>query len=220
MPETDFSIRTFKGGFDNNLSYLVSCLRTGNQLIVDAALPLKELRPFINRRGLIAVMITHTHGDHIQYLKEYVEAYPNLVAIIFKESKEKIKSNYIKPVTDQEIVTVGQLSIEIIHTPGHHPDSLCFYIENVLFTGDTLFVGRTGRSVGIKSNTKDLYHSVFEKIMKLPKDTVLYPGHDYGKKMSITLEENIKISSLLQAKDEKDFLKKMKDYEKNRTKGS
>ena len=111
MPETDFSIRSFKGGFDNNLSYLVSCLRTGNQLIVDAALPLKELRPFINRRGLIAVMITHTHGDHIQYLKEYVDAYPNLVAIIFKESKEKIKSNYIKPVTDQEIVTVGQLSI-------------------------------------------------------------------------------------------------------------
>ena len=74
--------------------------------------------------------------------------------------------------------------------------------------------------MGIKSDSKDLYHSVFEKIMKLPKDTVLYPGHDYGKKMSITLEENIKISSLLQAKDEKDFLKKMKDYEKNRTKGS
>ena len=87
-PETDFSIRSFKGGFDNNLSYLVSCLGTGNQLIVDAALPLKELRPFINRRGLIAVMITHTHGDHIQYLKEYVDAYPNLVAIIFKESKD------------------------------------------------------------------------------------------------------------------------------------
>ena len=64
----------------------------------------------------------------------------------------------------------------------------------VVFPGivTTLFVGRTGRTVGIKSDTKDLYHSVFEKIMKLPKDTVLYPGHDYGKKMSITLEENIK----------------------------
>ena len=220
MPESDFSIRTFKGGYDKNLTYLVSCLRTRNQFIIDASLPLDQLKPFINRQGLIAVMITHSHTDHIQYLHEYVEAYPNLVAIIFKGSEKKIKCNYIKPIRHKEIITVGQLSIETLHTPGHHPDSVCFLLEDTLFTGDTIFIGRTGRTVGPNSSTKDLYFSIFRKIMKLPKNTAIYPGHDYGKNISLTLYENIQISPLLQAKDEKDFIKKMDDYEKNRTIGS
>ncbi len=78
--------------------------------LLRSALPLNQLKPFIHRQGLIAVMITHSHTDHIQYLHEYVEAYPNLVAIIFKGAEKKIKCNYIKPIKDEEIITVGQLS--------------------------------------------------------------------------------------------------------------
>ena len=102
------------------------------------------------------------------------------------------------------------------YTPGHFPDSVCYLMENIIFTGDTLFVGRTGRTISAKSSTNDLYHSVYDKILSLPSNTLIYPGHDYGEKPNISLADNIKISPLLQAKSEKDFIDRMAYYEANR----
>ena len=220
MAETDFSIRSFKGGYDDNLTYLVSCMRTGNQFLVDASIQLKEIDGFINKRGLIALFITHTHGDHIAYLDEYLDAFPNLVVMVYKESEHKINSDYIKPVKQNDIVTVGQLTVEILYTPGHYNDSICYYIDGVLFTGDTLFVGRTGRTISKGSDIKKLYKSVYDTILDLPESTMIYPGHDYGPKMSITIKENISISPLLRAEDEDDFIKRMAQYEATRSIGS
>ena len=220
MAETDFSIRSFKGGYDDNLTYLVSCMRTGNQFLVDASIQLKEIDGFINKRGLIALFITHTHGDHIAYLDEYLDAFPNLVVMVYKESEHKINSDYIKPVKQNDIVTVGQLTVEILYTPGHYNDSICYYIDGVLFTGDTLFVGRTGRTISKGSDIKKLYKSVYDTILDLPEGTMIYPGHDYGPKMSITIKENITISPLLRAEDEDDFIKRMAQYEATRSIGS
>jgi len=220
MAETDFSIRSFKGGYDDNLTYLVSCMRTGNQFLVDASIQLNQIDSFINKRGLIALFITHTHGDHIAYLDEYLDAFPNLVVMVYKESEHKINSDYIKPVKQNDIVTVGQLTVEILYTPGHYNDSICYYIDGVLFTGDTLFVGRTGRTISKGSDIKKLYKSVYDTILDLPESTMIYPGHDYGPKMSITIKENISISPLLRAEDEDDFIKRMAQYEATRSIGS
>lgn len=220
MAETDFSIRSFKGGYDDNLTYLVSCMRTGNQFLVDASIQLNQIDGFINKRGLIALFITHTHGDHIAYLDEYLDAFPNLVVMVYKESEHKINSDYIKPVKQNDIVTVGQLTVEILYTPGHYNDSICYYLDGVLFTGDTLFVGRTGRTISKGSDIKKLYKSVYDTILDLPESTMIYPGHDYGPKMSITIKENISISPLLRAEDEEDFIKRMAQYEATRSIGS
>ena len=220
MAETDFSIRSFKGGYDDNLTYLASCMRTGNQFLVDASVPLAQIDGFINKRGLIALFITHTHGDHIAFLEEYLEAFPNLVVMIYKESESKIKCDYIKPVKEGDIVTVGQLSVEVYYTPGHYNDSVCYYLDGVLFTGDTLFIGRTGRTISEGSDIKKLYKSVYNTILELPHTTIIYPGHDYGHKMSMTIKENISISPLLQAVDEDEFIERMAEYEANRTIGS
>ena len=220
MSYSDYSIRSFTGGFDKNLTYLVTCMRTSNQFLVDASVPLKKISSFVNRRGLITLFITHTHRDHCAFIDEYVDAFPNLVTIVFKDSQDKIKCNYIKPVNNGDIVSVGQLNLEIIHTPGHYPDSICYLLDDVLFTGDTLFVGRTGRTIDKKSDTRDLYRSVYNKILTLPDKTTIYPGHDYGPRSSITIKENIKISPLLQAEDEDDFVRRMKEYEKIREKGA
>jgi len=220
MAETDFSIRSFKGGYDDNLTYLVSCMRTGNQFLVDASIQLKEIDGFINKRGLIALFITHTHGDHIAYLDEYIDAFPSLVVMVYKESEHKINCDYIKPVKQNDIVTVGQLTVEILYTPGHYNDSICYYLDGVLFTGDTLFVGRTGRTISKGSDIKKLYKSVYDTILDLPESTMIYPGHDYGPKMSITIKENISISPLLRAEDEEDFIKRMAQYEATRSIGS
>ena len=220
MAETDFAIRSFKGGYDDNLTYLVSCMRTGNQFLVDASIQLKQIDGFINKRGLIALFITHTHGDHIAYLDEYLDAFPNLVVMVYKESEHKINCDYIKPVKQNDIVTVGQLTVEILYTPGHYDDSICYYLDGVLFTGDTLFVGRTGRTISKGSDIKKLYKSVYDTILDLPESTMIYPGHDYGPKMSITIKENITISPLLRAEDEDDFIKRMAQYEATRSIGS
>ena len=220
MAETDFSIRSFKGGYDDNLTYLASCMRTGNQFLVDASVPLSQIHNFLNKRGLIALFITHTHGDHIAFLEEYLDAFPNLVVMVYKESESKIKCDYIKPVKEGDIVTVGQLSVEVFYTPGHYNDSVCYFLDGVLFTGDTLFIGRTGRTISKGSDIKKLYKSIYNTILELPHTTIIYPGHDYGPKMSMTIKENISISPLLQAKDEDEFIKRMAEYEANRTIGS
>lgn len=220
MSYSDYSIRSFTGGFDKNLTYLVTCMRTSNQFLVDASVPLKKISSFINRRGLITLFITHTHRDHCDYIDEYVDAFPNLVTIVFKDSQDKIKCNYVKPVNNGDIVSVGQLNLEIIHTPGHYPDSICYLLDDVLFTGDTLFVGRTGRTIDKKSDARDLYKSVYDKILTLPDKITIYPGHDYGPRSSITIKENVKISPLLQATDEDDFVVRMKEYEKSRKSGA
>ena len=220
MAETDFSIRSFKGGYDDNLTYLASCIRTGNQFLVDASVPLSQIHNFLNKRGLIALFITHTHGDHIAFLEEYLEAFPNLVVMVYKESESKINCDYIKPVKEGDMITVGQLSVEVFYTPGHYNDSVCYYLDGLLFTGDTLFIGRTGRTISKGSDIKKLYKSIYNTILELPHTTIIYPGHDYGPKMSMTIKENVSISPLLQAEDEDEFIKRMAEYEANRTIGS
>ena len=85
--------------------------------------------------------------------------------------------------------------------------------KKVLFTGDTIFVGRTGRTVSSRSNINDLYNSVYNTILKLPTDTTIYPGHHYGYKKSITINDNIQCSKFFQSKSLSEFIKTMKDFE-------
>ena len=212
---SDFSIQTFKGGFDNNFSYIITCLRTGYEIIIDAAIELDKLQTFLKSIPS-ALFLTHTHHDHIQYIDKYLENFPNINIIGHPTSENIFDSNRFIPVNDNTTIKIGELEILSIHTPGHYFDSICYLVENVLFTGDTLFVGRTGRTISDGSNIEDLYESVYNKLLKLPGDTHIYPGHDYGKVPSISLKENKKISDLLQAKNKEDFKNKMVHYEKNR----
>ena len=86
----------------------------------------------------------------------------------------------------------------------------------MLFTGDTIFIGRTGRTVSAKSNIEDLYHSVYNIILELPHDTKIFPGHHYGYKQSATISENIECSNFFNAKSFEEFKKIMNDFESNR----
>ena len=215
MIETDFSIRTFRGGYDNNFSYLISCMQTGMQFLVDAAISIEKIKPYINKQ-LGALLITHSHGDHTAYLDEILTEYPNAKYIGYKDLIHKNKKFKFYPVNDNDRIILGKINMDIMHTPGHFPDSICYKMENIIFTGDTLFVGRTGRTISPSANTKDLYYSVYDKILSLHGNTLIYPGHDYGEKPTISIKENIKISPLLQAKSEKDFIERMAAYEANR----
>ncbi len=218
--KSKFSIQSFEGGYDKNYSYLLTCLKTISSFIIDASLELRRLQPFIKSRPA-AILITHSHHDHIKYINEYIEAYPDIKVIghpkLNLNNTQEI--NYL-PAEDNSTFKLGSLEVKIIHTPGHYYDSVCFLVENAIFTGDTLFIGRTGRTLSKGSNISDLYNSVYKKILNLSENTIIYPGHNYGSKPTMTISENIKISNLLQASGENDFIDRMKDYEKTRTKNS
>ena len=219
MTNTDFSVQSFKGGFDNNFSYIVTCMRTGAEIIIDPAIELENIKPFF-KSSPSAIYVTHTHRDHIAYIGSYINNFPEIKIVGHPESKNNFDNNKFIPVSDGSTMKIGNLNLKAIFTPGHYFDSICYLVENVLFTGDTLFVGRTGRTISDRSDINDLYDSVYNKLFKLPGDTYIYPGHDYGKVPSIKIEENRKISGLLQAKDKFDFIDKMGKYEKNRKIGS
>ena len=105
-----------------------------------------------------------------------------------------------------------------IHTPGHYSDSICFWNKKnkCIFTGDTIFVGRTGRTVSNNSNIKDLYNSVYEKIFSLPIDTLIYPGHNYGFSNTITIKDNINLSNFFTCKSFEEFKLVMEGFESSR----
>ena len=79
-----------------------------------------------------------------------------------------------------------------------------------------MFVSRPGRTIGTKSNISNLYNSIYKHLLKLPEQTIIYPGHHYGYTPSVTLKENISLSPFFQCESEKEFVKVMADYEKNR----
>mgnify|MGYP001365340353 FL=1 len=218
--KSNFSIQSFEGGYDKNYSYLLTCLDTINSIIVDASLESSRLQPF-QKSIPTAILITHSHHDHIKYINEYIEKYPEIKIIGHPKSKlnDISEINYL-PVNDNSTIKIGNLKIKTIHTPGHYFDSVCFLIENIIFTGDTLFIGRTGRTLNKGSNVYDLYNSVYTKLLTLPIDTIIYPGHNYGSKPTMTIKENIKISNLLQASGKKDFIDRMKKFELTRKKNS
>ena len=212
-------IKTFLGGFDNNLSYLVWCESTRIAGIIDAATEITEIIECIrtNNLTLEKILITHTHFDHIKYLDDLTDQFPYVEICGYKNPEEYFGCNYRK-LNHHEILSLGTEMITILYTPGHYPDSICFWNkkDDCLFTGDTMFVGRTGRTIGAKSSISHLYNSIYDEILSLPQRTVIYSGHHYGYKKSITLKENISISSFFQCHSKDEFIHVMEKYEKNR----
>jgi len=212
-------IKSFQGGYDKNLSYLIWCTATRTAGIIDASIESAIIRECIDANNLILekIFITHTHFDHIYYLDDLIDQFPFVQICGYKNPEEEFGNNY-RELNHHEIIPLGTEMITVLHTPGHYPDSVCFWNKkgNCVFTGDTMFVGRTGRTIGAKSSNSHLYTSIYNELLKLPMQTVIYPGHHYGYKKSITLKENICLSSFFQCNSEDEFIKVMKKYEKNR----
>ena len=110
-------------------------------------------------------------------------------------------------VFEEKILSIGNINIQAIYTPGHTMNSYCFLLENFLFSGDTILINGTGRTDLENSNSKSLYQSIHEKILNLDKNIVILPGHDYKGKLSSTLLIEIKSNPFLKASSENDFIK-------------
>ena len=213
-------IETFEGGYDKNLCYLIWCEETNIAAVIDPSVESSPVLEKILAEKLILdkIIITHSHFDHFTFLDDFLIDYPLIKVYGYKLFKNKISHDYFIPTTHNEIISIGNNILTVLHTPGHYPDSICLWDNTnlTLFTGDTIFVGRTGRIVNIGGDITELYNSVYNIILKLSGDTVIYPGHHYGFSASITIKENMRYSSFFQCKSKAEFISVMNNYEKNR----
>ena len=104
-------------------------------------------------------------------------------------------------VKDEEIIKIDQIEIKAMYTPGHTSDSYSFLMDSCLFSGDTLLINGTGRTDFQNGSSKDAYNSIFNRLLKLPEDTILYPGHDYNGKESSTIGNEKKFNPRLQVRN-------------------
>ncbi|MBU0760516.1 MAG: MBL fold metallo-hydrolase [Nanoarchaeota archaeon] len=180
--------RQIKLGPMENFSYIIGDSETKEVAVVDPGFEheklLKECEE--NNLKITKILLTHAHFDHITDLPALAEKTHAEIYIHEKETfQTKLKLTKIK---NNEIIPLGKIKIKVIHTPGHSQGSVCFLLDdNKLLTGDTLFVGGIGRTDLPESNSEQMKNSL-KKLSKLPDETEIYPGHDYGERKSSTIK--------------------------------
>ena len=201
----------FKQLFDINSStytYLIASDEGREALIIDPVLEnvnlyIKILKELDLR--LVKVIDTHIHADHITGASKLKN---NTSCAIIMGEHTQSDALEIK-VKDDEIIKIDQLEIKTMHTPGHTSDSYSFLMNNYLFSGDTLWINGTGRTDFQNGSAKDSYKSIFNKLLKLPDETLLYPAHDYNNQNSSTIGNEKKFNPRLQVKNENDYVEIM-----------
>ena len=182
----------FEQLFDNKSStytYVISSGEGREALIIDPVIEhteeyLKILEKL--KLKLVKVIDTHIHADHITGLNELSKR-TNCTKIMGEQSKSEVVDIKIK---EDDKIEIDKIEIKAIYTPGHTDCSYSFLMKDRIFTGDTLLINGTGRTDFQNGSAKTQYDSLFNKILKLPEKTLVYPAHDYnGKKFSTIGDE-------------------------------
>lgn len=189
-------------------SYIVGCPETRQAAVIDPEQKqIDRYLGFAAREGLhIHVLIdTHTHADHFSASREMAERLGVPVAM-----HRLSPSPYATiRLDDGDMVRVGNLRLQALHTPGHTRDSLCLVMEDRVFTGDTLLIGGTGRSDLPTGDPDQLYDSLFNRLLRLDPALKVYPAHDYKGRSHSTLAEEIASNPRLQKTDRAAFVAMM-----------
>ena len=159
-------------------TYLIASRRGGEALIIDPVLEKTErylkLLTELDLK-LIKAIDTHVHADHITALGALRDR-TKCITVMGEQSGVDVVS---MRVSDGDQITIEGLTLEALYTPGHTDDSYCFLMGDRVFTGDTLLIRGTGRTDFQNGSAVDQYHSIFDKLLKLPEETLVFPAHDY-----------------------------------------
>ena len=201
----------FKQVFDTKSStytYLIASAKGREAIMIDPVLDnIEEYISLLNEFDLklVKVIDTHIHADHItgaSALKDQTKC----VTIMGDQTPADAVEVKVK---DEEIIKLDQLEIKALHTPGHTSDSFSFLMNDHLFSGDTLLINGTGRTDFQNGSAKDAYNSIFNRLLKLPEETLLYPGHDYNGKKVSSIGNEKKFNPRLQVNGEKEYIEIM-----------
>ena len=156
---------------------------------------------------LVKVIDTHIHADHISGLNE-LNKKTNCTRIMGNNSPSEVVDVKVK---DGEKVKIEDIELTALHTPGHTICSFSFFMKDRVFTGDTLLINGTGRTDFQGGSAKDQYDSIFNRLLKLPDQTVIYPAHDYNGKKNSTIIEEKKNNPRLQVNSIDEYIEIMKN---------
>jgi sulfur dioxygenase len=194
--------------FDKNSStytYLIASAKGREALIIDPVLEnIDQYIKLLNELDLklVKVIDTHIHADHITAASK-LKNKTNCITIM----GEQTPSDTVEvKVRDNEIIYVDKLEIKVIYTPGHTKDSYSFLMDDYLFSGDTLLINGTGRTDFQGGNSKDSYNSIFNRLLKLPEETLLYPAHDYNNQKVSTIGKEKKFNPRLQVNSVNEYI--------------
>ena len=201
----------FKQFFDQKSStytYLIASAKGREALIIDPVLEnVEDYIKSLNELNLklVKVIDTHIHADHVTGAGKLRDK-TKCATIMGEHTPTDAVEIKVK---DDEIIKLDQLQIKALHTPGHTSDSFSFLMDNYLFSGDTLLINGTGRTDFQNGCSTDAYNSIFNRLLKLPDETLLYPAHDYkGEKVS-TIGKEKKNNPRLQVKNVDQYIEIM-----------
>ena len=197
----------FEQLFDTKSStytYIISSGKGREALIIDPVIEhtdeyIKVLKNL--ELKLVKVIDTHIHADHITGLNE-LNKRTNCARIMGEKSKSEVIDLRIK---DSEKINVEKIELKAIYTPGHTDCSYSYLMNDRVFTGDTLLINGTGRTDFQNGSSEDAYESLFNKLLKLPKDTLVYPAHDYNGKKFSTIENEKNNNPRLQVSSKEEY---------------
>ena len=201
----------FRQVFDNKSStytYLIASAKGREAVIIDPVI--ENVESYIKLLQeldlkLVKVIDTHIHADHVTGASKLKQA-TNCYTLMGEHTPADAVEIKVK---DDEIIKIDQIEIKAMYTPGHTSDSYSFLMDNYLFSGDTLLINGTGRTDFQNGSSKDAYNSIFNRLLKLPEDTILYPGHDYNGKESSTIGNEKKFNPRLQVKNVDEYVELM-----------
>jgi glyoxylase-like metal-dependent hydrolase (beta-lactamase superfamily II)/rhodanese-related sulfurtransferase len=189
-------------------SYLIGCEATLAAALIDPELSkIDRYRGLCAQHGLTVkyVIDTHTHADHFSASKELGKALG--VPVVMHRLAPAPHADL--RLDDGDMLIVGELRLKALHTPGHTRDSMSLVMGDRVFTGDALLIGGTGRTDLPTGDPHELYESLFEKLLKLPAETAVYPAHDYKGRSHSTIGTETAENPRLQKTDRAEFVAMM-----------
>ena len=190
----------FEQLFDNKSStytYVISSGKGREALIIDTVIDnVEDYTTLLNKLDLklVKVIDTHIHADHITAMNE-LNKRNNCSRIMGEKSKSEVIDIKIK---EDDEIEVENIKLRALYTPGHTDCSYSYLMNDRVFTGDTLLINGTGRTDFQNGNAYDAYNSLFNKLLKLPEKTLVYPAHDYNGKKFSSIENEKKNNPRLQ----------------------
>jgi len=186
-------------------AYLLGGDSGGDGLVIDPADEVDKIIALADKQKITIqyILNTHAHVDHIMGNEEMKRK--TGAKIILHEEEAKLLTRTPRSmlsmfggrpsppadetVRDGDLIRVGDLTLKVLHTPGHSPGGICLHSDNVVFTGDTLFVGGVGRTDLPGGSWPLMFQAIKTKLFTLPDETVIYPGHNYGPAPTSTIRQ-------------------------------
>ena len=215
-----YEITTMELGPMENFVYLINDLDTNHAAIVDPAWEVRKVIEYAQAKDIkiTDILLTHSHHDHINGVEDILDEYDAEFHLL-KAEADFWQADLEKPSIHHggDTISIGDTSIQVLHTPGHTPGSTCYMLDGDIITGDTLFVFGCGRCDLQGGDPEQMFATLKKMKTELAADTVIHPGHNYSDKTTSTINEQAEGNPFMHFQECNDFVEyRMHTHDKTR----